>query len=110
MNDMLFFSPDHFGIKSDDKIGPSAKALGNQYTRRIESISKAGHVLSSAETSCFSVLCSPRLCTKKDDTSSLIPTSRQSLSPSEKKTESAGRGIISENNAMYDGCSLCLLY
>lgn len=100
MNDLLFFSPDHFGIKSDRSIGLSARALGNQYSRRIEAISKPGALLSSAETSCFSVLCSPRLCTKKDDTNLLIGTSLQSSSPAEKKIESSGKGIAFENNSM----------
>ena len=75
MNDILFFSPDHFGIKSDRTIGESAKALGNQYNRRIESISMPGPALPSAE---------------KHNTSLLIPTSAQSSSPTEKKTESSG--------------------
>ncbi|KAL1552415.1 hypothetical protein AAHA92_13215 [Salvia divinorum] len=75
MNDILFFSPDRFGTKSDKTNCPSAKALGNLYTRRIESISKPGHVLSSAE---------------KDGTSFLIPTSLQSSSPTEKNAESSG--------------------
>ncbi|XP_042001390.1 transcription factor MYB3R-1-like [Salvia splendens] len=69
MNDMLFFSPDRFGTKSDRTNHPSAKALANQYTRRIQSISKPGGVLSSAE---------------KDN------TTLQSLSPTEKKAESSG--------------------
>lgn len=100
MNDMRFFSPDPFGVKGDRSIGPSAKALGNQYTRRIESISKPGAILSSAETSCFPVLCSPRLFTKKDDSSFRIATSMQSSSPSEKKAEHSGKCIASENNGM----------
>lgn len=99
MNDMMFSSSDHSGIKSDRTIGPSAKARGNQYTR-IEPISKPGTRLSSAETSSFSVLRSPQLCSKKDDTGVLIPTSLQSSVPSEKKTESSAKGITSENNAM----------
>ncbi|KAH6783777.1 hypothetical protein C2S52_008736 [Perilla frutescens var. hirtella] len=98
MNDMLFFTPDHFGTKGGRTMGPSAKALGNQYTRRIESISKPG---ASSETSCFSVLCSPQLCTKKDVTSLQIATSIQSLSPSAKKVECFGKGMASENNVMY---------
>ncbi|KAG6387980.1 hypothetical protein SASPL_153176 [Salvia splendens] len=69
MNDMLFFSPDRFGTKSDRTNRPSAIALGNQYTRRIQTISKPGRVLSSAE---------------KDN------TAPQSLSPTEKKAESSG--------------------
>ncbi|KAL1532491.1 transcription factor MYB3R-1-like isoform X1 [Salvia divinorum] len=74
MNAILFFSLDRFGIKSDRTIGQSAKALGNQYNRRIESISKPGSVLSSAE--------------KDNMTSLLIPTSVQSLSPTEKNESS----------------------
>lgn len=103
MNDMLFLSSDHSGIKGDRTIGSIAKARGNQYTRRIEPISKPGTMLSSAETCSFSVLPSPQLCSKKDDTSVLAPASLQSSIPSEKKTESSGKGITSENNSMYDG-------
>ncbi|KAI3454073.1 hypothetical protein Pfo_010736 [Paulownia fortunei] len=100
MNDMIFFSPDHFGIKTDRAIGLSARALGNQYSRRLDAVSKNGAVLSSSE-SCFSVLCSPRLCTKKDGTNLVITTSLQSLSPSEKKVGSSGKGVASENNSIF---------
>ncbi|KAI3468235.1 hypothetical protein Pfo_024898 [Paulownia fortunei] len=100
MNDLLFFSPDRFGIKGDKSIGLSARALGNQYSRRIDAVSKRGAILSSAETSCVSVLCSPRLC-KKDCTNLVITTSLQSLSPSQKKVESSGKGIAFENNSIY---------
>ncbi|KAG8381864.1 hypothetical protein BUALT_Bualt05G0017100 [Buddleja alternifolia] len=101
MNDLLFFSPDRFGIKSDKAINLSARALGNQYSRRLDAASKNGSILSSSETSCFSVLCSPRLCTKKDGTNLVITTSLQSLSPSEKKVESSGKGVASENNSIF---------
>ncbi|KAK4485872.1 hypothetical protein RD792_008523 [Penstemon davidsonii] len=96
MNDQLFFSPDRFGIRSDRAISLSARALGNRYSRRLDALSKEGTVLSSAETSCFSVLVSPRHCTKKDGTTPL-----QSLSsPSEKKVESSCKPVDSENNSI----------
>ncbi|XP_011090064.1 transcription factor MYB3R-1 isoform X2 [Sesamum indicum] len=101
MNDLIFFSPDRFGSKNDRAIGPSPRALGNQYSRRLDALSKNGAILSSSETSCFSVICSPRLCTKKDGTNLVISTSLQSLSPSDKKAESSGTGVASENNSIF---------
>ncbi|KAL8537174.1 hypothetical protein ACS0TY_012381 [Phlomoides rotata] len=100
MNDMLFFSPDRVGINGDRPIGLSANALGNQKSRRIEDISKPGAILSPAQTSCFPLPSSPRLCTRKDDTNLLV-TSLQSSSSSEKKVESSGKSIAFENNCTY---------
>ncbi|KAL7159359.1 hypothetical protein ABFS83_01G022100 [Erythranthe nasuta] len=80
MNDVLFFSPDRFGIK------------GDRYARKLDALSKQGAFLSSAETSRFSGHCSPRFCTKDG---------MQSLSPSGKKAESSGKGIAFENNSIY---------
>ncbi|KAK4401177.1 Transcription factor R-4 [Sesamum angolense] len=101
MNDLTFFSPDRFGIKNDRAIGLSPRALGNQYSRRLDAASKSGAILSSSETSCFSVICSPRLCTKKDRTNLVISTSLQSLSPSDKKAENSRKGVVSENNSIF---------
>ncbi|KAL6533919.1 hypothetical protein OROHE_013752 [Orobanche hederae] len=85
MSDLLFFSPDRFGIKSDKSIGVSARAI-----------------LSPSETSCFSVVCSPRFHTKKDVSNNLVvTTSLQSLSPSEKKVKSSSKGKSFENNSIY---------
>ncbi|KAL0394060.1 UNVERIFIED_CONTAM: Transcription factor R-1 [Sesamum latifolium] len=100
MNHLLFFSPDRFGIKGDRSISLSARALGNQYARKIDAVSEHGASLSSAETSCLSVLCSPRLSAKKDGTNLILSTSLQPLSPSEKKAESSGKGVAFENNSM----------
>ncbi|KAK4338015.1 hypothetical protein RND71_042502 [Anisodus tanguticus] len=74
----LFFSPDRFGAKSDRATNLSNKALGNQYARRLEAVSNQGSVSSSFETSCFSVICSPRIRGKKDGSSFVITTSMQS--------------------------------
>ncbi|CAA0838367.1 Myb-related protein 3R-1 [Striga hermonthica] len=84
MNDMTFFSPDRFG-KADRSIDLiSARALGKQNTRRMDSG--------------FSVLCSPRVCAKDDGTNLIIATtSLQSTSPG-KKVETSGKGVASENN------------
>ncbi|KAK4419985.1 Transcription factor R-4 [Sesamum alatum] len=95
MNHLLFFSPDRFGIKGDRSIGLSARALGNQYARRMDAVSD------HAETSCLSVLCSPRLSAKKDGSNLIITTSLQSSSPSEKKAESSGKGVAFENNSIF---------
>ncbi|KAG8375561.1 hypothetical protein BUALT_Bualt10G0113400 [Buddleja alternifolia] len=101
MNDQLFFSPNHFGVRSDKAIGLSSRALGNQHPRGIDAVSKNEANISSVETSCFSVICSPRLCTKKDGTHLLITTSLQSLSPSAKKAESCGKGLAFGNNSIF---------
>ncbi|KAK4490928.1 hypothetical protein RD792_001647 [Penstemon davidsonii] len=101
MNDLLFFSPDRFGIKSDRTIGLSARALANQYSRRLDAASKHAAVLSSAETSCLSVLCSPRLRSMKGGSNLVITTSLQSLSPSDTKVESPGKGVAFENNSIF---------
>ncbi|KAK4422281.1 Transcription factor R-4 [Sesamum alatum] len=101
MNDLIFFSPDRFGIKTDRAIGLSPRALGNQYSRRLDAVSKHGAILSSSETSCFSVICSPRLCTNNEGTNLVISTSLQSLSPSDKKAESSGKGVASANNSIF---------
>lgn len=94
MNDIVFFSPGDFGIKPSRGSGLSARALGNQYSRRLDAVSKHGAVLASSE-SCFSVLCSPRLSTKKDGTNMV-----KCSTPSEKKIESSGMGLASESNSM----------
>ncbi|KAL0330333.1 UNVERIFIED_CONTAM: Transcription factor R-4 [Sesamum radiatum] len=88
-------------LQGDRSIGLSARALGNQYARKIDAVSEHGASLSSSETSCLSVLCSPRLSAKKDGTNLIITTSLQSLSPSEKKAESSGKGVAFENNSIF---------
>lgn len=100
MNDLLFFSPDRYGIKGDKSTALGSRTLGNQYTGRVDAVSQHGAFLASAETSCFSVLCSPRLCTKTDVSNSVLKTSLQSLSPSEKKAESSGKGASFDKNSM----------
>ncbi|KAH6831165.1 hypothetical protein C2S53_009360 [Perilla frutescens var. hirtella] len=99
VNDLLFFSPDRFVIKNDKAVGLSARALAKQSARRLDAVSKHGTILTSSDT-CFSVLCSPRL-RSKDGTNLFITTSLQSLSPSEKKIESSGKGLANENNNIF---------
>ncbi|XP_075504487.1 transcription factor MYB3R-1-like isoform X1 [Primulina tabacum] len=101
MNDMHLFSPDRFGCMSDRSIGPSARSLGNQYPRRLDAVPKHGAILSSSETPSLSVVCSPRLLAKNDRTTVVITTALQSMSPSEKKVESSGKGLVVENNNLY---------
>lgn len=100
VNDLLFFSPDRFVIKNDRAIGLSARALTKQSSRRLDGVSKHGAILTSSDT-CFSVLCSPRL-RSKDGTSLFITTSLQTLSPSEKKVESSGKGLSENNNIVVE--------
>ncbi|XP_073022393.1 transcription factor MYB3R-1-like isoform X1 [Primulina eburnea] len=101
MNDMRLFSPDRFVCKSDGSIGPGAISLGNQYPRRLDAVPKHGAIISSSETPCLSVVCSPRLLAKNDGTTVVITTALQSTSPSEKKVESSGKGVLVENNNLY---------
>ncbi|XP_051151241.1 transcription factor MYB3R-1-like isoform X2 [Andrographis paniculata] len=65
MNNMLFLSPDPFGVKVDRSSGPGSRTLGNKDI------------------------------TQKDCTILAATTSMQTLnSPSEKKVESSGEGIV----------------
>ncbi|CAN4076545.1 unnamed protein product [Withania somnifera] len=92
----LFFSPDRFGAKSERAKTLSNKALGNQYARRLEAASNQGSVSSSIETSCFSVICSPRIRGKKDGSSFVISTAMQSAPTStslENSAETSGNGV-----------------
>lgn len=94
----LFFSPDRFGAKSDRATNLSNKALGNQYAKRLEAASNHGSVSSSFETSCFSVICSPRI-RGKDGSSFVITTSMQSAPTStavENSAETSGNGVGAE--------------
>ncbi|XP_057810429.1 transcription factor MYB3R-1-like [Salvia miltiorrhiza] len=99
VNDLLFFSPDRFIIKNDRTVSLSARALTKQSSRRLDALSKHGAILTSSDT-CFSVLCSPRLCSK-DRTNSFITPTMQSSSPSAKKVESSGKGLANENNNIF---------
>ncbi|XP_042059906.1 transcription factor MYB3R-1-like [Salvia splendens] len=99
VNDLLFFSPDRFIMKNDRTVGLSARALAKQSSRRLDAVSKHGAVLTSSNA-CFSVLCSPRICSK-NRTNLFITTSLQSLSPSAKKVEASGKGLANENNNMF---------
>ncbi|CAN4128187.1 unnamed protein product [Withania somnifera] len=95
----LFFSPDRFGAKSDRATNLSYKALGSQYARRLEAASNQGSVSSSFETSCLSVICSPRIRGKKDGSSFVITTSMQSAPMStalENSAETTGNGAGAE--------------
>ncbi|XP_016508080.2 transcription factor MYB3R-1-like [Nicotiana tabacum] len=95
----LFFSPDRFGAKSGRATNLCSKALGNQYARRLEAASNQGSVSSSFETSCFSVICSPRIRGKKDGSSFVITTSMQSApAPTalDNSAETSGNGVGAE--------------
>ncbi|CAA0810578.1 Myb-related protein 3R-1 [Striga hermonthica] len=83
-NDLLFFSPDRFGLKGDGSSGVSARAI-----------------LSPPLRSCFSVVCSPRLCTEDNSNNCLVTTSLHSQSPSDNKVKSSGGGRNLENNRIY---------
>ncbi|CAA3007742.1 Hypothetical predicted protein [Olea europaea subsp. europaea] len=95
-NDLLFFSPDRFGIRSDRAIGLSAKAHGNKFSRRLDAPSKHVAILSSPEIPCLSVVCSPRMCAINDGTK-LGLTSLQSSNSLESKDESSSSGVHIDN-------------
>ncbi|XP_051119473.1 transcription factor MYB3R-1-like isoform X2 [Andrographis paniculata] len=83
LNDLLFFSPDRHGVRTD-------KAF----------VSKHGITLPSSDSR-FSVVCSPRLTASKDGTNLVITTSLQtSTTPANKKAECSGKGVAFENNSM----------
>lgn len=98
MNDVLFFSPDRFGLKSDRTFGLSARALGNRYARRLDALSKHGTIISSSES--VSVLCSPRLSTKKDGANLVITGTLQSPSPKDKKAETSCTSLAFESSSV----------
>ncbi|KAL2548399.1 Myb-related protein 3R-1 [Forsythia ovata] len=102
-NDLLFFSPDRFGIKSDRAIGLSAKALGNKFSRRLDAASKHVAILSSSEIPCLSVVCSPRMCAKKDGTKLAMSSSLQSTCSLENKDENSSKGVHIENKSTFEG-------
>ncbi|KAL2517699.1 Myb-related protein 3R-1 [Abeliophyllum distichum] len=101
MNGPQFFSQDHIGTKSDRAIGLSARVPGNKYSIRVDAVSKHGDIVSSSETQCLSVVCSPRMCTNKDGTNLVITTSLQSTSPLANKAESSSKGVGVENNSIF---------
>lgn len=102
MNDMHLFSPDCIGCRSDRSIGLSARSLGNQHPRRVDAVPKHGAIVSSSETPYLSVVCSPRLLAKNEGTTVVITTALQSTSPSEKRVESSGKGVVENNNLYVD--------
>uniref|UniRef100_A0A5B6ZFI0 Putative myb-related protein 3R-1-like isoform X1 n=1 Tax=Davidia involucrata TaxID=16924 RepID=A0A5B6ZFI0_DAVIN len=60
MNDMLFFSPDRFGIKSERTMDPSARTLGSQHSRRMEVASNQSALSeSSSGNPCVPFVSSP---------------------------------------------------
>ncbi|CAI9772351.1 unnamed protein product [Fraxinus pennsylvanica] len=103
MNDLLFFSPDRFGIRSDRAIGLSAKALGNKFSKRLDADSKHVATLSSPEISCLSVFCSPRMCAKKDGTKLALTSSLQPSNYLASKDESSSKGVHIDNKSTFEG-------
>ncbi|KAL3500529.1 hypothetical protein ACH5RR_039622 [Cinchona calisaya] len=102
MNDIIFFSPDRCGIKSDKSFGLSAKAFCNKYSGRLEAGLQKGAV--SSETQCLSIICSPRKSGKKDGINVVTTASMQlpsSSTPLGKKVENSGKICSIENISIF---------
>ncbi|CAI9755656.1 unnamed protein product [Fraxinus pennsylvanica] len=101
MNDLQFFSLDHFATKSDKEIGPSTRIPGNKYSIRADTVLKHGDIVPSSGTQFLSVVCSPRMCANKDGSNLVITTSMQSTSPLAIKAESSSNVLGVENNSIF---------
>ncbi|XP_074344827.1 transcription factor MYB3R-1-like isoform X2 [Apium graveolens] len=95
MQDMLFISPDHFGVKSNRVPSSSARTLGSQYTRRLEAASSQVAVSESSERPLISLL-SP-------DFSASTSIQRPSSAPLEITVASSGKFSGAENFSMMGG-------
>ncbi|KAK1367748.1 Myb-related protein like [Heracleum sosnowskyi] len=81
MYDMLSFSPDQFGVKSNRHQSSSARTLGSQYTRRLEAASSQVAVSKSSESPLISIL-SPSSASRKKGESHPVATSSIQRDPS----------------------------
>ncbi|CAK9166111.1 unnamed protein product [Ilex paraguariensis] len=98
MNDLLFYSPDQFGLKLDKIMPTSARAVQNQNPRRLE----AGVV--SSEAPCLSVVITPSICGKKDGSHSAAAISVESASVSatlDNMAESSGNNAGVQNTSIF---------
>lgn len=98
MNDLLFFSPDRLGIKSNRVTSSSARNLGSQYTRRLEAASSQVAISeSSSKNPCLSALSPSTAYRKKGGNHLVATTSIQS------DRSSAPLEIIIPNSGKTDG-------
>ena len=97
VHDMLFISPDHFGVKSNRVPSSSAKTLGSQYTRRLEAASSQVAVSESSERPLVSIS-SPNIPGRNKSATTSIQ--RPSSAPLEIKVSSSGKFDGAENFSM----------
>ncbi|KAA8525293.1 hypothetical protein F0562_007148 [Nyssa sinensis] len=104
INDMLFFSPDRFGIKSDRAVGPSA--LGSQHSKKFEAaLNQSTLSESSSGNPCLSVVSSPTVGGK--GRSHLVTVTSVQCAPSstplEIMVEKSGNDAGVENLSIFGG-------
>ncbi|WOG81393.1 hypothetical protein DCAR_0100540 [Daucus carota subsp. sativus] len=100
VHDMLFISPDHFGVKSNRVPSSSAKTLGSQYTRRLEAASSQVAVSESSERPLVSIS-SPNIPGRNKSATTSIQ--RPSSAPLEIKVSSSGKFDGAENFSIFGG-------
>lgn len=102
IHDMLFISPDHFGVKSNRVPSSSARTLGSEYTRRLEAASNQVAASESSEHPLISLL-SPDFSGRNKSGSHLVATTsiqRPSSTPLEITVTSSGKFDGAENFSM----------
>ena len=97
MYDMLSFSPDQFGNKSNRLQSSGARTLGSQYTRRLEAASSQVAVSESSERPLVSIS-SPNIPGRNKSATTSIQ--RPSSAPLEIKVSSSGKFDGAENFSM----------
>ncbi|KAL1834649.1 hypothetical protein ACET3Z_004300 [Daucus carota] len=99
MYDMLSFSPDQFGNKSNRLQSSGARTLGSQYTRRLEAASSQVAVSESSGSPLLSILSPSSAVRKKGDSHPVATSSIQpdSSTPSEIIFANARKFDSSEN-------------
>lgn len=105
MNDLLFFSPDRYEVKSDRALGTSIRTLGNQCSRRLETTSNQVALSeSSSGNPCSSIVSSPTVSGKKDKSRLVAAVSAQSVpasNPPEIMAGSSGNDAGVENLCVF---------
>lgn len=97
MNDLLFFSPDRLGTKSNRVTSSIARNLGSQYTKRLEAASsQVAASDTSSENPCLTTI-SPSTNDKKKGGNNLVASTSIKSPPS-----SAPLEIIIPNSGKTD--------
>ncbi|KAF5936161.1 hypothetical protein HYC85_027290 [Camellia sinensis] len=105
MNDLLFFSPDRYEVKSDRALGTSIRTRGIQCSRRLETTSNQVALSeSSSGNPCSSIVSSPTVSGKKDKSRLVAAVSAQSVpasNPLEIMAGSSGNDAGVENLCVF---------